>query len=164
VASSALHNKWFDADFAYLSLESSFDDLRRSMEQMLASVEVKGADSNSDSEGPEYAKVIQLEKRLGKSTALAVADAFLEDTDDALEKIGKCLEKQDDDGLKPLTHRLAGCCASVMDKETQQLTSTLQELAMKQSWQAASSLYLTLTESLKTTRMVMQRYLNKAGA
>jgi CheY-like chemotaxis protein/PAS domain-containing protein len=163
VASSALHNKWFDADFAYLSLESNFEDLRRSMEKVMACAELANNESASDADGPEFAKIIQLEKRLGKNTALAVADAFLEDTDDALEKIGKCLEKQDDEGLRPLTHRLAGCCASVIDKETQQLTSTLQELARKQSWQAASSLYQTLSESLKTTRMVMQRYLNKAA-
>jgi CheY-like chemotaxis protein/PAS domain-containing protein len=161
VASTALHNKWFDADFAFLSLESHFDALRQAMEKMVATAGEDDKNVSAEAEGPEAARLGQLEKKMGKSTALAVADAFLEDTDDALEKIGACLEKQDDEGLKPLTHRLAGCCASVLDKETQQLTTTLQDLAAKQSWQAASALYQTLSDSLKNTRMIMQRYLNK---
>jgi HPt (histidine-containing phosphotransfer) domain-containing protein len=162
IASAALHNKWFDADFAFLSLESQFDSMKSAMEKMIAASAGKQSDVK-EIEGPESAKFLQLEKKLGKSTALAVADAFLEDTDDALEKISKCLDTQDEMGLKPLTHRLAGCCASVLDKETQQLTSTLQELASKQSWPAASALFVTLSDSLKNTRMMLQRYLNKGG-
>lgn len=161
VASSALHNKWFDADFAFLSLESTFDTLRFAMEKVIAEVESANQGA-AESEVAESAKLVQLEKRLGKNTALAVADAFLEDTDDSLEKIRACLDKQDENALKPLTHRLAGCCSSVMDKETQQLTTVLQELAMKHSWTAANTTFQTLTESLNSTRVEMQQYLSKS--
>ncbi len=85
IASAALHNKWFDADFAYISLESQFDSMKQAMEKMIAASGEEPAPT-PDSNGPESSKFLQLEKKLGKSTALAVADAFLEDTDDALEK------------------------------------------------------------------------------
>ena len=55
VASSALHNKWFDADFAFLSLESQFDALRVAMELLIKTSEgqTKKDKESKMASGPE---------------------------------------------------------------------------------------------------------------
>jgi len=161
VASSALHNKWFDADFAFLSLESQFDALRVAMEQLIKTSEgqTKKDKESKTSSGPEAERIAQLEKRLGRNTALAVAEAFLEDTADAIKKVRQGIEDKDEQSLKPVTHRIAGCCASVMDKESQQLANSLQELAEKQSWTEAEKLLQTFLDALERSRTLFKSYL-----
>ncbi len=163
IASAALRNKWFDADFEFDSLESACNDLGRKLESVLD-------DSSSDS-SPEkdssaelaslddpHTRLRKLEQKVGRSTAQALAKAFLEDTKDMLESMGGAMDRHEIDKVKKGMHLLAGCCASMMDREGQGLARSVEELAEKQSWKTAGSVYLTLCESLARTRHLLKEY------
>ncbi len=107
----------------------------------------------------EMTTVKVLEERLGKKIALAMASAFLDDTKDIAEKISQCVGEKDAASLRRLTHKLAGCSASIMDKETHALCRTLEDLGADQDWSQTQTTYEALLQSLNQTRDVLERYL-----
>jgi CheY-like chemotaxis protein/PAS domain-containing protein len=163
VASAALRNKWFDADFEVDSLESAFDDIAKKSESLIyASWAVTGEIELDKAEVASVEDVkkrlTKLEQKIGKSTTVALANAFIEDTSDILDTMGGAIVGQETDLVRRSMHKLAGCCASIMDSEGQKLARNVEEMAIKQSWKALSAVYLTLCDSLLRTRQVLKDY------
>jgi CheY-like chemotaxis protein/PAS domain-containing protein len=164
IASAALRNKWFDADFEFDSLESAFNDLGRKLESVLDDGSTAGTEQAEAPAPPAtvddpHARLKKLEQKVGRPTAHLLAKAFLEDTKDMLETTGGAMDRHETDKVQKAMHMLAGCCASMMDREGQGLAKTVEELAMKQSWKSAGSVYLTLCESLSRTRHLLKEYI-----
>jgi HPt (histidine-containing phosphotransfer) domain-containing protein len=113
---------------------------------------------------PEIAGILQIQQKLGEKIAVALATAFLDDTNGMLETIGECVEKKDAANLRQLTHKLLGVSASIMDKETNQLCRWLEDLGDDQSWEKAGSTYEQLQSSLTKTREALQKYLREHPA
>jgi CheY-like chemotaxis protein/HPt (histidine-containing phosphotransfer) domain-containing protein/PAS domain-containing protein len=164
IASSALRNKWFDADFEFDSLESAFNDLGRKLESVLDDGATPSPESSQAKAVPSasvddpHTRLKKLEQKVGRPTAHLLAKAFLEDTKDMLETTGGAMDRHETDKVQRAMHMLAGCCASMMDKEGQGLARTVEDLAVKQSWKTAGSVYLTLCESLARTRHLLKEY------
>jgi HPt (histidine-containing phosphotransfer) domain-containing protein len=108
---------------------------------------------------PEVVPIREIEKRMGEKMAIALATAFLDDTNGMLDTIGTCVENKDASGLRQLTHKLLGVSASIMDKETHQLCRWLEDLGDDQSWENASGTYVQLQASLTRTREALNDYL-----
>jgi HPt (histidine-containing phosphotransfer) domain-containing protein len=87
-----------------------------------------------------------------------MAKAFLEDTKDVLETMSGAIDRHDTQTVKKGMHKLAGCCASIMDKEGQKLARQIEDLARRESWQSAQSAYATLCESLIQIRRELAEY------
>jgi CheY-like chemotaxis protein/PAS domain-containing protein len=176
VASAALRNKWFDADFEVDSLESAFDEIAKKSDTLIVSAWADSGSAQSASEShvatgdfelekAEIASVADVKKRLknleqkiGKPTTLALANAFMEDTSEILDSMDGAIVRNDTDLVRRAMHKLAGCCASIMDREGQKLARTVEEMAIKQSWPALSAVYSTLCDSLLRTRQVLKDY------
>ena len=189
VASAALRNKWFDADFEVDSLDSAFDEIAKQSELFIdgapvaqqeakiapsqkeeaaakskaAQAAAKAAASVTSTELPSSVADVQvrlrkLEQKVGKDTALALADAFLKDTRDVLDTMGDAITKNQTDVIKKSMHKLAGCCASMMDTEGQKLARRVEDLASEKAWKSLRPVYLTLCESLLRTRKVLKEY------
>jgi HPt (histidine-containing phosphotransfer) domain-containing protein len=181
VASAALRNKWFDADFEVDSLESAFDEIAKKSETLIVAAWADSGSAQTSSEShittgdyeldkAAVASVEDVEKRLkkleqkiGKPTTVALAHAFMEDTSDILDSMGGAIVRNETDLVRRLMHKLAGCCASIMDSEGQKLARTVEEMAIKQSWKALSAIYSTLADSLLRTRQVLKDYTNSAS-
>ncbi|HEY9789996.1 MAG TPA: Hpt domain-containing protein [Candidatus Obscuribacterales bacterium] len=110
---------------------------------------------------PELTGILQIQQKLGEKIAVALAMAFLDDTDGMLETIGDCVKKQDAAGLRQLTHKLLGVSASIMDKETNQLCRWLEDLGDDNSWDKAGGTYEQLQGSLTKTREALKKYLDE---
>ena len=110
-------------------------------------------------EQPNTLPIHQLEQRLGKKIALAMAEAFLHDTMDIGDKLAVCVERKDAAELRNLTHKLAGCSASIMDKNTHQFCRNLEDLGDDQSWDKTIPCYKSLMQSLAKTREFLTHYL-----
>lgn len=109
----------------------------------------------------ELTTIKLLEERLGKKIALAMASAFLDDTKDMGEKLEQCVSRKDAAALRRLTHKLAGCSASIMDKDTHGLCRSLEDLGDDQCWEESRPTYEALLKSLNQTRDVLTNYLKK---
>jgi CheY-like chemotaxis protein/HPt (histidine-containing phosphotransfer) domain-containing protein len=174
VASAALRNKWFDADFEVDSLEAAFDEIAKKSEMLIVSAWA-GSPSNVatgefDLEKAGIASVTDVKKRLknleqkiGKPTTLALAHAFMEDTSEILDSMDGAIDRTEKDVVRRAMHKLAGCCASIMDKEGQKLARTVEEMAIKESWNALNAVYSLLCDSLLRTRQVLLDYIRTAS-
>jgi CheY-like chemotaxis protein/PAS domain-containing protein len=100
----------------------------------------------------------KLEQKIGKDTTLALADAFMKDTKDVLDTMGDAVLQKRTDVIKKSMHKLAGCCASMMDTEGQRLARKVEDLATEKSWNALGAVYMTLCDSLTRTRKVLKDY------
>ncbi|MDR3616903.1 MAG: response regulator [Candidatus Obscuribacterales bacterium] len=176
VASAALRNKWFDADFEVDSLESAFEEIAKKSESLVYAGWADSGSSNDSNPSEIVTGEIELEKaavasvadvkkrlekleqKIGKPTTLALANAFMEDTNDILDTMGGAITGKETEVVRRSMHKLAGCCASIMDSEGQKLARTVEELAVKQSWKALGAVYLTLCDSLLRTRQVLKDY------
>jgi len=185
MAAAALRNKWFDADFELDSLESSFEDIAKQFETLVDTGELATASeaasakalarSNSSNSWASSTSVTQsnikvmtsdepgdrikkLEKKVGQATSRALALAFLEDSKDVVDTMAGAIVRNDTEVIKKAMHKLGGCCASMMDSEGQRLAKNVEDLAIEKSWTTASSVYLTLCESLLRTRAALENY------
>jgi HPt (histidine-containing phosphotransfer) domain-containing protein len=110
---------------------------------------------------PDSCGILLIQQKMGEKIAVALATAFLDDTQGMLETIGECVEKKDAAGLRQLTHKLLGVSASIMDKDTNQLCRWLEDLGDDNSWEKAGGTYQQLQLSLTKTRAALQRYLDE---
>jgi HPt (histidine-containing phosphotransfer) domain-containing protein len=181
IAAAALRNKWFDCDLEFDSLESAFDDVAKQCESVLGGLEggrapvyslrQEGAQSPDGEQGQSkegHAGIVdpqvtikKLEEKIGKNVAQELIKAFLEDTDDSLQTIASAIQRQDAPTAQKAAHKLAGCCASIMDIEGQRLAKAVENLAIKQSWKSVDSVFLTLSNSVSRTRNALREYCKK---
>jgi CheY-like chemotaxis protein/HPt (histidine-containing phosphotransfer) domain-containing protein/PAS domain-containing protein len=165
VAEAALRNKWFDCDLEFDSLEATFDEVAKQCEAELAGVDI-GTASKADKLGgqgetPAVFSVAKLEQKIGKPTTQLLAKAFLEDTNDLAQTMGSGIARKDQKSVQMAAHKLAGCCASIMDTETQGLAKQVEELVRNQSWQEISETFLSLRKSIDRTRVILKEYTKK---
>jgi CheY-like chemotaxis protein/HPt (histidine-containing phosphotransfer) domain-containing protein/PAS domain-containing protein len=156
-AESAIRGKWFDADDHFAEMRSVVKALRKSIASNQGNG--SGALPAKTTAPPQVAScMISLEKQVGRSTALLMASAFLEDTKDVLQVMANAIQQRNKEKLRGAAHKLAGCSVSIHDKETQSMSQKLEHLATEAKWVEAYNVYDAVSDLFSKTEKIVQDY------
>ena len=159
IAESAIRGKWFDAEDMCADLQSAFTALRKAL-QIDDTDRGRPGKAREKTRAPAWSLNI-LEQRVGKPTALAMAQAFRRDTDNILNKMGDCIRKYDSEELYSLANKLAGSSASIfIAKELRGLCKQLESLCDDEhcNWVEAAALFERLSKSYNRTSELVETY------
>jgi len=160
IAESAIRGKWFDADDYFADLRSAFRSLCKSLQPDAA-----GGARQEKARRKTKTMALSLdllEQRVGKQTALAMAQAFNRDTNDIINHMKAAIRTYDYDQLQKDAHKLAGSCASIfIAKELRNLSKQLEALCNEEhvDWIEAASIFDRLAQGYSETRAQIETYL-----
>jgi HPt (histidine-containing phosphotransfer) domain-containing protein len=118
--------------------------------------EVQSQDGNT-----APANLHSLESQFGPDTARELVRAYLEDTDEVIEKMQEAIISRDVKALKPLAHMLKSASRIVGATELSQYSIQMEGFCIEgqNQWLTIESFFETFTVSFKATNEYLRQYL-----
>lgn len=104
-------------------------------------------------------RIEKLEEDFDVDTAKELAQAYLDDTHDALAKIEASFAAQDQEGVRSVAHLLKGCSRVIQAWKCEQISAQLENCARDGDWTGASANAAELKQVYKDTEAFLRQYL-----
>jgi HPt (histidine-containing phosphotransfer) domain-containing protein len=104
-------------------------------------------------------RIEKLEEEFDVEIAKELAQAFLDDTGDALEKIDAAFASQDQEGVRSVAHLLKGCSRVIQAWKCEQVSARLENCARDGDWTGASANAAELKQAYSDTQAFLRQYL-----
>lgn len=104
-------------------------------------------------------RIEKLEEEFDVDIAKELAQAFLDDTNDAISRIDASFAAQDREGLRSVAHLLKGCSRVIQAWQCEQVSARLENCARDGDWTGASAYAAELKQAYKDTEAFLRQYL-----
>jgi HPt (histidine-containing phosphotransfer) domain-containing protein len=105
------------------------------------------------------AKLSELEAQFDRDLARELVAAYLEDTQDVMEKMQEAIFNRDEKALKSTSHMLKVASRIVVAEQIEQLSSQMEEISRSNNWLKAESHFDTLNQSFDHLVDYLRSYL-----
>jgi len=109
--------------------------------------------------GNAPANLHNLEAQFGPDTTQDLVRAYLEDTQEVLEKMQEAIIGRDARALKPLAHMLKSASRIVGATVLSAQSSEMEELCGPENWLTIESFFENYTQSFQSTTEYLRQYL-----
>jgi HPt (histidine-containing phosphotransfer) domain-containing protein len=115
----------------------------------------------SQGEDASPANLQSLEAQFGAETTRELVRAYLEDTDEVLEKMQEAIINRDVKALKPLAHMLKSAARIVGAADLSQQSKQMEGFCFEgqNQWLAIETFFETFTTSFRATNSYLRQYL-----
>ncbi len=118
----------------------------------------EGLSTNVNNE-PEPARLSELEEQFDVEMAKELVAAYLEDTEDVLDRMQEAIIDRDAAALKSVSHMLKGASRIITASALESAASDMEELIASQNWLLAESKYEALKAVYTRTVDYLRLYL-----
>jgi len=119
--------------------------------------------SDVDNQGGDHApaNLQNLEQQFGPDTSKDLVRAYLDDTNEVLERMQEAIVSRDSKALKPLAHMLKSASRIVGATELSQYSRQLEDHCLdgQSQWLEIETLFDTFSASFKSTTNYLRQYL-----
>lgn len=100
----------------------------------------------------------EMEEMLGQDGTKELFEAFLDDAHPISDDLDSAFDSADQEPLRRSAHKLKGCCASIMARETERLAKALEHAAADGNWDEVNKLFPSVKSSLMKTIKCVSDY------
>lgn len=104
-------------------------------------------------------RIEKLEEEFDADIAKELAQAYLDDTHDAIAKIEAAFAAQDQEKLRSVAHLMKGCSRVIQAWKCEQVSANLENCAREADWTGASAHAAELKQTYKDTEAFLRQYL-----
>jgi HPt (histidine-containing phosphotransfer) domain-containing protein len=110
------------------------------------------------SENPP-ARLQELESQFDVSLAKELVSAYLDDTQEVIEKMQEAIFNRDSKALKSVAHMLKGASRIIIAEELEQRSREIEELSASNNWLKLEASFEQLSKTFERTIEYLRQYL-----
>lgn len=105
-----------------------------------------------------FVAISEMEEMLGEDGTKELFEAFLDDAHPISTDLDSAFDSAEQEPLRRSAHKLKGCCASIMARETEKLAKALEFAAQEGNWDEVNKLFPSVKSSLMETIKCVTEY------